>query len=71
MALLLGLAPFVPEPHLLGKIRWIAGGANGMTLLDWFDFIWHGWPWALVIRLGYLQFIAKKVPAATKATGKA
>lgn len=71
MALLLGLAPFVPEPHILGKIRWIAGGAKGMGLLDWFDFFWHGWPWILVIRLGYLQYIAKKLPAETSPVKKA
>lgn len=49
--LLLGLAPFVPEPHLWGKLRWVAGGAIGMQPLDWFDLIWHGLPWLLLIRL--------------------
>lgn len=49
-SLTLGLAPFYPEPHIVGKIRWIAGGANGMQWLDWFDFIWHGLPWAFLIR---------------------
>lgn len=27
--LTLGLAPFVPEPHIWGKVRWILGGAKG------------------------------------------
>ena len=49
--LMLGLAPFDPEPHLLGKIRWVAGGAKGMQPLDWFDLVWHGWPWLLLLRL--------------------
>jgi len=49
MCLTLGLAPFVPEPHILGKIRWILGGANGMTLIDWWDTILHGAPWLLLI----------------------
>ncbi|MDB9963729.1 hypothetical protein OAD50_01460 [Vicingaceae bacterium] len=40
----LGLAPFFPEPHLWGKIKWILGGAVGMTGKDWFDFIMHGSP---------------------------
>lgn len=44
-ALTLGLAPFVPEPHLLGKLRWVAGGAVGMKPLDWFDLALHGAPW--------------------------
>ena len=49
--LTLGLAPFFPEPHLLGKIRWILGGAKGMMPIDWFDFIFHGLPWVLLGRL--------------------
>ena len=40
----LGMAPFVPEPHLVGKLRWVAGGAVGMTLLDWGDLLMHGAP---------------------------
>ncbi|MDP4828088.1 MAG: hypothetical protein NWR73_10395 [Flavobacteriales bacterium] len=51
MCLTLGLAPFFPEPHLVGKIRWIAGGANGMAFMDWLDFLWHLLPWLLLIRL--------------------
>jgi hypothetical protein len=53
--LLLGLAPFFPEPHLWGKIRWVAGGAVGMGLIDWADLLWHGAPWILLIRLGVLE----------------
>lgn len=53
----MGLAPYVPEPHIVGKLRWIAGGANGMAGMDWFDFLLHGTPWALGIRLGILRLI--------------
>lgn len=53
--LTLGLAPFVPEPHIVGKIRWVAGGAVGMQAIDWLDFIWHGIPWILLIRIGALK----------------
>ena len=49
LCLTLGLAPFFPEPHIWGKIKWIAGGANGMKLIDWGDFIFHGFPWLLLI----------------------
>lgn len=49
MAFTLGLAPFFPEPHVWGKIKWVAGGANGMQLMDWFDLLMHGAPWVLVI----------------------
>lgn len=45
VCLLLGLAPFLPEPHLLGKLRWVAGGAVGMGMMDWLDLAWHAWPW--------------------------
>ncbi|MCB9187066.1 MAG: hypothetical protein H6601_10030 [Flavobacteriales bacterium] len=53
-SLTLGLAPFAPEPHIVGKIRWVAGGAIGMTGMDWFDLVFHGFPWVF---LAY--FIAK------------
>ena len=43
--LTLGLAPFLPEPHLIEKIRWVAQGAQGMALIDWFDLVLHGSPW--------------------------
>lgn len=53
LCLTLGLAPFVPEPHLLGKVRWVAGGAVGMQAMDWVDLVFHGAPflWLLVTAL--------------------
>jgi len=56
--LVLGLAPFFPEPHLFGKLRWVAGGAVGMQALDWFDLAWHGLPWLLLLRLAAIKAIA-------------
>ena len=53
--LTLGLAPFFPEPHLMGKLRWLAGGAIGMTPLDWFDLVWHGLPWLLLLRIFFIK----------------
>ncbi len=47
--LTLGLAPFVPEPHIWGKLKWIAGGAKGMGIVDWFDLLFHGFPWVLLM----------------------
>lgn len=41
----LGLAPFSPEPHVVGKLRWVLGGADGMAGADWFDLAMHGAPW--------------------------
>ena len=55
--LTLGLAPFAPEPHLWGKIKWIAGGATGMGIMDWFDFLMHGTPWLLLIRLIFVKIL--------------
>jgi hypothetical protein len=45
----LGLAPFFPEPHIWGKLKWLAGGAVGMQPLDWFDTLLHGFPWLLLL----------------------
>jgi hypothetical protein len=44
-SLTLGLAPYVPEPHVVGKLRWVLGGAHGMTAVDWGDLVMHGAPW--------------------------
>jgi hypothetical protein len=49
-SLTLGLAPWVPEPHVVGKLRWVLGGASGMGLMDWMDLLLHGLPWLLLIR---------------------
>lgn len=56
LCLTIGLAPFMPEPHLFGKLRWIAGGASGMQLTDWLDTLMHGFPWILAIRLAVVKF---------------
>ncbi len=48
-SLTLGLAPFTPEPHLFGKIKWIMGGGEGMGLMDYWDLVMHGAPWLLFI----------------------
>lgn len=52
---MLGLAPFFPEPHIIGKIRWVAGGAVGMQPIDWFDLFWHGWPFVWLLIAAVLQ----------------
>ncbi len=44
-SLTLGLAPFRPEPHIVGKLRWVIGGAEGMGAQDWGDLAMHGAPW--------------------------
>ena len=59
LCLTLGLAPFYPEPHIVGKIRWIVGGANDMQLMDWFDTLLHGFPFILLIRIIILKLMSK------------
>lgn len=46
-----GLAPFSPEPHLFGKVRWLLGDPSTMQALDWFDLLMHASPFLV---LGYL-----------------
>jgi len=57
--LTLGLAPFFPEPHIVGKLKWIAGGAVGMKPMDWFDVLLHGLPWLLLMRLFIIKTFKK------------
>lgn len=59
-SLTFGLAPFVPEPHILGKLRWVLGGGTGMQLIDYGDLLLHGAPWIwLIITLIRTLRIAK------------
>jgi hypothetical protein len=46
-ALTLGLAPFVPEPHLWEKLKMLAAGTLSRPL-DIFDLLWHAAPWLLL-----------------------
>lgn len=51
VALLLGLAPFVPEPHLWEKLKMLAAGEL-VKAIDIFDLLMHGVPAVLLaIRL--------------------
>lgn len=56
--LTLGIAPFSPEPHIWGKLKWIAGGAKGMGFMDYWDTLLHGAPWILLIIFIVQYFIA-------------
>jgi len=46
-ALTLGLAPFVPEPHLWEKLRMLVAGTLTRPL-DIFDLLFHAAPWLLL-----------------------
>lgn len=41
VALLMGLAPFQPEPHLIRDLRWLAAGDLTQPA-DIFDLVFHG-----------------------------
>jgi len=47
-ALLLGLAPFMPEPHIWQKLKMLVSGELTKPL-DIFDFLMHGTPWVLLV----------------------
>ena len=47
VALTLGLAPFVPEPHVWEKLKMLFAGELSRPI-DIFDLILHGVPWLLV-----------------------
>ena len=49
LCLTLGLAPFTPEPHLVGKLRWVVGGGVGMGPMDVFDLLLHASPFVLLL----------------------
>ena len=47
-ALFLGLAPFVPEPHVVEKLRMLASGSR-LRPLDIFDLCFHLLPLVLLL----------------------
>ncbi len=47
MALTLGLAPFMPEPHVVEKLRMLFSGTLSKPV-DIFDLLMHGTPWVLL-----------------------
>ena len=50
-ALLLGLAPFRPEPHVVEKLRMLFDGTLHRPI-DIFDLFLHGAPWVVLVIKG-------------------
>ncbi len=72
MSLTLGLAPFLPEPHVVGKLRWVAGGADGMAPIDWGDLFMHGAPWVwLAVEVALAGASRLRAPTAPGGPGPA
>jgi len=59
----LGLSPWVPEPHIVEKIRWLFQGELTRPL-DIFDLVLHAVPWLLLgIKLSrevWLEYAPKR-----------
>jgi hypothetical protein len=47
-SLTLGLAPFVPEPHIWEKLKMLAAGTLTQPI-DIFDLAMHALPWLLLL----------------------
>lgn len=47
LVLILGLAPFYPQPHLVEKLGMLLSGTLQRPI-DIFDLFWHAWPFALL-----------------------
>ena len=51
-SLTVGLAPFVPEPHVWEKLKMLVAG-DLVRPIDIFDLLLHGTPWVLLaLKLG-------------------
>jgi hypothetical protein len=48
ISLLLGLAPFMPEPHVWEKLKMLSAGTLSKPV-DIFDLFLHGTPWVLLM----------------------
>ena len=48
LCLTLGLAPFVPEPHIWEKLRMLVAG-DLRRPIDMFDLLYHALPWLLAL----------------------
>jgi hypothetical protein len=56
LALILGLTPFYPQPHLVEKLKMLTRGTL-IKPIDIFDLFWHAWPFVL---LAYRVFLDLK-----------
>jgi hypothetical protein len=57
LCLTLGLAPFVPQPHLVEKLRMLFAGTLTRPI-DVFDLLLHAAPWVLLAAKAVLDWRA-------------
>lgn len=48
LTLLLGFAPFYPQPHIVEKVGMLMTGTLSRPI-DIFDLAWHAWPFGLLV----------------------
>jgi hypothetical protein len=58
LCLTLGLAPFVPEPHIVEKLRMLFTGELRRAI-DIFDLALHGAPWLLLAAKSVLSVLGR------------
>lgn len=58
LSVAIGLAPFVPEPHLLEKLQMLSRGEL-RQLVDLFDLLFHASPFAILILKIFFRFISR------------
>ena len=56
-ALTLGLAPFVPVPHVVEKLQMLVSGRLTRPI-DVFDLVFHSLPWLLALLKAWRSFSA-------------
>jgi len=59
ISLTLGLAPFMPEPHVVEKLKMLVDGSLAKPI-DIFDLLMHGASWVLLILKANREFIMKR-----------
>ena len=59
ISLTLGLAPFMPEPHVVEKLKMLVDGSLAKPI-DIFDLLMHGTSWVLLILKANREFIMKR-----------
>lgn len=65
-SLTLGLAPFVPHPHIWKQLKNLWYGRE-MLAMDWLDLLMHGAPWvALIVILVGMGLEKRKAATGSK-----
>ncbi len=59
MCLSIGLAPFVPEPHVVEKLRMLFSGSLSKPV-DIGDLLMHGSPWIVLALKGLSLAVSKR-----------